>query len=303
MLVGSHRRYGRAAARARVVDRETDGESRKSRLLRFNASWLLVLMAVFLLAACASDKEDKELDEPADKLYNEALVKLNSSEFTDAEKKFKAIDRLHPYSEYSRRSLIMIAHINYTKGNYQDTINSAKRFITLYPRHKDAAYAQYLIGISYFRQIPDITRDQEMAKKALVAMAKLVQNYPKSEYAEDARKKVAAARDQLAGKEMQVGRYYLAKRNYIAAINRFKVVITSYQTTRHVEEALARVVESYLSLGVVNEAQTAAAVLGHNFPNSTWYRDAHTLLEKGGYDPKYNSNSWIAKAFDTIKIL
>ena len=154
--------------------------------------------------------------------------------------------------------------------------------MTLFPATDDAAYAQYLIGESYFRQIPDVTRDQDLSQKAMEAMGAVIQKYPDSEYADDARKKIEMARDQIAGKEMQIGRYYLERREYLAAVNRFKTVVQDYQTTRHVEEALHRLTESYLALGIVPEAQTAAAVLGHNFPDSEWYQDSYRLLSKGG---------------------
>ena len=163
---------------------------------------------------------------------------------------------------------------------------TANRYLTLYPGSPDAAYAQYLIGSSYFNQIPDITRDQDATRKAMASLQEIVDRYPDSEYANDAKHKIIVARDQLAGKEMQVGRYYLERREYIAAINRFKIVVTEYQDTRHVEEALERLAEANLALGLAGEAQTAAAVLGHNFPDSPWYKDAYKLLQTGGLEPR-----------------
>ena len=157
--------------------------------------------------------------------------------------------------------------------------------MTLHPGSPDAAYAQYLIGSSYFDQIPDITRDQGRTERAMQALDEVVRKYPNTEYATAAKRKLEVARDQLAGKEMETARYYLKRREYIAAINRFKVVITQYQTTRHVEEALMRLAETYMSLGIVNEAQTAAAVLGHNFPDSPWYKDAYRIVKSGGLEP------------------
>jgi outer membrane protein assembly factor BamD len=150
---------------------------------------------------------------------------------------------------------------------------------------------------SYYDQIPDITRDQEKSERAILALQELVQRYPNSEYVADAKKKIQVASDQLAGKELEVGRFYLQKRNYAGAINRFRQVVSRYQTTRHVEEALERLTEAYMAMGIVNEAQTAAAVLGHNFPDSPWYKDAHALLTKGGVEPREDSQSWISKAF------
>ena len=193
--------------------------------------------------------------------------------------------------------MLMSAFLHFRRAQYQEAINDAERYVTLFPATDDAAYAQYLIGESYFRQIPDVTRDQDLSLKAMDAMAQVIQKYPDSEYANDARQKIEVARDQIAGKEMQIGRYYLERREYLAAANRFRTVVEQYQTTRHVEEALLRLTETYLALGIVPEAQTAAAVLGHNFPDSVWYQDAYKLLSKGGHQPEENSGSWISRAF------
>jgi outer membrane protein assembly factor BamD len=154
-----------------------------------------------------------------------------------------------------------------------------------------------MLAMSNYNQIPDVTRDQDRAEKAMLALQELVDRYPKSEYVSDARRRIQVAKDQLAGKEMEVGRFYLQKRNYTAAINRFRDVVAKYQTTRHVEEALMRLTEAYVALGIVNEAQTAAAVLGHNFPDSSWYKDAHTLLRSGGLEPREDAGSWISRSF------
>lgn len=265
-----------------------------------------VVVAGLTLAGCSKSPEVDELgftDKPAEELYNEGLALVNSGRLDAASKKFNEIDQVYPYSEFARRAMVMSAYTNYRSGKFPEAINSAKRYITLYPGSNDAAYAQYLVGQSYYRQVLDITRDQETTEKALGAMGELIQRYPDSEYAEDAANKIRITSDQLAGKEMQVGRYYLNQRRYVAAINRFKNVVIRYQTTRHTEEALARLTEGYLSLGVVEEAQTAAAVLGHNFPDSRWYKDSFNLLESGGYEPKENKKSWISKQFSKINVL
>src|SRR5262249_11157697 len=217
-----------------------------------------------------------------------------------AAKKFEEVDRQHPYSEWARKSLIMLAYAQYEARNYDDSISAGKRYVTLHPGSPDAAYAQYLIGSSYFDQIPDISRDQGRTEKALNALDEVQRKYPNTEYAAQARKKLEVARDQLAGKEMDVGRWYQNRKDYTAAINRFKVVVTQYQTTRHVEEALMRLTELYMTLGIVGEAQTAAAVLGHNFPDSPWYKDAYALVRSGGLEPAENQGSWISKAFKKI---
>ena len=255
-----------------------------------------------LLAACADDKNKIAPDEPADKLYNEGLTLLNQKEYVDSAKKFEEVDRQHPYSDWGRKSLLMAAFAYYEGGKYDDTITAAKRYVTLHPGSGDAAYAQYLMASAYFDQIADVTRDQARTEKAMQALAEVARKYPDTEYADSAKKKIEVARDQLAGKEMMVGRFYLEKRNFIGAINRFKTVVTQYQTTRHVEEALMRLTECYMSLGIVNEAQTAAAVLGHNFPSSPWYLDAYKLVQTGGAEPRENKDSWISKAFKAITL-
>jgi outer membrane protein assembly factor BamD len=172
--------------------------------------------------------------------------------------------------------------------------------VTLHPGSPDAAYAQFLIGSSYFDRIPDISRDQEKTEKALSELDEVARRYPNSEYAASAKKKIEIARDQLAGKEVDIGRWYMQKKDYTGAINRFKVVVTRYQTTRHVEEALMRLTEAYMTLGIVGEAQTSAAVLGHNFPDSPWYQDAYNLVKSHGLEPSENKSSWISKAFKII---
>jgi len=257
-----------------------------------------------LLASCASQKDDLlENTTPADQLYNEGLVQLQAGKRADAVKKFDDVDRLHPYSEWSKKAVLMQAYTQFERGAYTDCITSAQRFITLYPTSPDAAYAQYLTAESYYLQIPDVSRDQARTANALAAYDELIQKYPTSSYAEDARKKILNVKDQLGGKEMDVGRFYLRKHQYLAAINRFKTVVSQYQTTRHVEEALARLVECYYAMGVVNEAQTAAAVLGHNFPDSPWYKDSYDLLKKGGYEPSEDTSSWISRSLAGVKIL
>jgi len=265
---------------------------------RLAAIVLAPALALFLAGCWGRNKPEAEVNvDPPDVLYNQALANLEAGDARRASEKFEAIDKDHPYSDEARKAMIMSAFLNFRRGKYQDTINDAQRYVTLFPATEDAAYAQYLIGESYFRQIPDVTRDQDLAKKAMDAMNEVITKYPESEYANDARNKIEVARDQMAGKEMQIGRYYEERHEYLAAINRFRTVVEQYQTTRHVEEALHRLTESYLALGIVPEAQTAAAVLGHNFPDSEWYQDSYKLLNKGGLQPQENKGSWISRAF------
>ncbi|MBL4891151.1 MAG: outer membrane protein assembly factor BamD [Rhizobiaceae bacterium] len=265
----------------------------------------LAVACALLLASCSTSEVTSSdfVDDikPADVLYNQALANMDTGDLKEASKRLTELDQQHPYSEYSRKSLILSTFINYRQGKYSDAIGTGKRFIQLYPGHKDTAYAQYLIGMSYFRRMPHITRDQTVTGNAYNAMNTLVQNYPDSEYVEDAKTKMRVTLDQLAGKEMLVGRYYQERREFLAAINRFRKVIERMQTTRHVEEALARLTECYYSIGLAGEAQTAAAILGHNYPESQWYKDSFALLQKGGLEPKENTGSWLSRAGRKIK--
>lgn len=282
---------------------DVSGLTKAVRTLRFAAGLIVLALP---LSGCGTGalwdkfmaKDDTFVDEPADKLYNEGLYMMNEKkDLKAASKKFEEVDRQHPYSDWARKSLLMSAYSYYQAGDYDSCIGSATRYVTLHPGSPDASYAQYLIAASHFDQIPDISRDQGRTEKAIAALEEVVRKYPTSEYATQAKNKIQAARDQLAGKEMDVGRYYMSKRDYAAAINRFKTVVTRYQTTRHVEEALARLTEAYMAIGIVGEAQTAAAVLGLNFPDSRWYKDAYNLVKSGGVEPSENKNSYISKAF------
>jgi outer membrane protein assembly factor BamD len=267
---------------------------------------VLVVSAVMLsglVAGCSSDQPLEPFVEiPAEVSYNAGIAYLRQGNYAEATRKFEEVDVQHPYSEWARKSLIMTTYTNYTRANYDEAINSGRRFVTLYPGSEDAAYAQFLIGQSYFNQIPDVTRDQAITRQAMEAMNEVVQRYPESPYAGEAQKKLDVARDQLAGKEMETGRYYLNRRQYIGAVNRFKTVVEDYQTTRHVEEALMRLTEAYYAMGIISEAQTAAAVLGHNYPESRWYKDAYTLLANQGLEPREDGGSWISRAFRTAML-
>lgn len=268
--------------------------------LRRGPALLAALALALPLAGClglGKKADTAAVEESPDLLYNQGLALMNAGDTSKAGDKFDAVTAQNPYSNSARRSIMLAAFIKFRKGDYQESINEAQRYVALYPQSPDAAYAQYLIGESYFRQIPDVTRDQDLSKKAIEAMTLVTTKYPESEYADDARLKADRARDQIAGKEMQIGRYYQERREYLASVNRFKNVVTNYQTTRHVEEALLRLTESYLALGIVPEAQAAAAVLGHNFPDSEWYQEAYRLLGKAGVAPKSNESSWMSRIF------
>jgi outer membrane protein assembly factor BamD len=273
-------------------------------------NWIARAVAVTLLAplliGCDTltslwGSKEEQFEEPADKLYNEGLYLLNNKrDLKTAAKRFEEVDRQHPYSDWARRSLIMSAYTYYQAGMYEESIGASRRYIQLHPGSPDAAYAQYLIGSCYFDQIRDVTRDQDRTERAMQAFDEVVRKYPNSEYAVSAKRKMDVGKDQLAAQTMMVGRYYMERRDYTGAINRFKIVVTRYQTTRHVEEALLRLTEAYLSLGVVSEAQTSAAVLGHNFPDSRWYKDAYALVQQRGLTPSENKDSWISQAFRKV---
>ncbi|MGD9914844.1 MAG: outer membrane protein assembly factor BamD [Rhizobiaceae bacterium] len=261
---------------------------------------VVALSAPLLVSACGEKDIDLatyvEQTDPADVLYNQGLANLEGGRMKEASAKFDAVDRQHPYSEFARKAMVMGAFTNYRQGKYDEAINAGKRYVALYPSSEDAPYAQYIVGLAYFRQIRDVTQDQKESRRAIEAMDELVQRWPESEYVDDAKAKIRYARDQLAGKEMQVGRYYLERREYLASIKRFRVVVEHYSNTRHVEEALARLTEAYFSMGLASEAQAAAAVLGHNYPDSQWYKDSYALLQKGGLEPRENAGSWLSKA-------
>jgi outer membrane protein assembly factor BamD len=241
-----------------------------------------------------------EPDVPASKAYDQGLAQLANGAPADAAKKFTDLGEKFPDSDWARKGLLMTTYAQYQGGDFDSAEASAERYVKLYPKSQEAAYALYLDASSYYRQIPDISRDQERAGKALGAFQQLVKDYPNSEYVEDSKYKIQVTMDQLGGKEMSIGRFYLNRRNYTAAINRFRNVLTSYQNTRHSEEALYRLVEAYLGLGIADEAQTAAAVLGHNFPDGEWYKDAYNLLKNGGLSPKENQQSWISKLYHVV---
>lgn len=289
-----------------AIDTRTDWAKRASRVA------VLATMAAGL-GACDSlsslnpfdtaEKYEMKItqDIPAERMYDQGLGRLRNGDHEGAAKRFSDLGRNYPYSEWARRGLIMEAYTSYDGQKWDEAITASRSYIAKYPTSKDAAYAQYLYAMSNFNQIPDTTRDQERSEKALVAFQELVQKYPKSEYAGDARYRIQIARDQLAGNYMEVGRYYLERRNYTAAINRFRDVVSKYQTTRHVEEALERLTEAYMALGITGEAQTAAAVLGHNFPDSPWYKDAFALMQSNGLEPREDASSWISKAFKGLR--
>ncbi|MCH7932009.1 MAG: outer membrane protein assembly factor BamD, partial [Proteobacteria bacterium] len=213
---------------------------------------------------------------------------------------FDEVERQHPYSVWATKAQIMAAYAHYQANAYDDAVLAAKRFIDLHPGHRDVAYAYYLIAISYYEQISDVGRDQKMTELAFERLDEVIRRFPDTAYARDAKLKLDLARDHLAGKEMEVGRFYLRRGEYIAAINRFQIVVEKYQTTTHVPEALHRLTEAYLALGVTDEAQATAAVLGYNYPGNEWYQDSYVLLTGVDLRPQENKGSWISRAWNSV---
>jgi outer membrane protein assembly factor BamD len=260
----------------------------------------LLVLLISPLAACAGsmfggDTGPTIETAPADVLYKDANTQLDKGNYTKAAEKFEEVDRQHPYSKEAREAILMAAVAYQKAGKGPEAVAAARRYLTIHPGTKEAALAQNIVASTYYERINDATRDQGDTKKALVELETLVNRYPDSRYAEDAKKRMRLARDVLAASEMNIGRWYQKKANYLAAINRFKVVVTDYQNTAHVEEALARLVECYYTLGIANEAQTAAAVLGHNFPDSKWYKDSYALLASKGLEPREDTGSWLSR--------
>jgi len=252
-----------------------------------------------MLAGCnlfGPTKIKEEQIIPAETLYGAALKDMDGQKYLTAIANLEKLERQHPYSDYNEKAKLMQVYANYRIGKFNEAIAAADRYAVLFSASEDMPYVLYLKGNSYYGQIKDITRDQQIAENAIESYNRVIADYPKSEYAEDAREKIVVAYDQLAGKEMSVGRYYLGQGQHAAAINRFKVVIDKYQTSTHIEEALYRLTEAYLSLGLISEARTATAVLGHNYPSSSWYKEGFALLGKQGLTPEVNPSSPLATA-------
>jgi outer membrane protein assembly factor BamD len=262
------------------------------------AGFALALASLGIGGCGSSDEDTNYVEQPVEVLYNRALDALGQQEYKAAAKGFEEVDRQHPYSVWATKAEIMAAFAYYQSNKYDEAIIALDRFIQLHPGHKDIPYAYYLKALCFYEQISDVGRDQRTTQQALDALAEVVKRFPESPYARDARLKVELAIDHLAGKEMAVGRYYQQNQQYIGAINRYRVVIERYQTTTHVPEALHRLVESYLSLGVKSEAQEAAAVLGYNFPGSDWYQDSYYLMTgEGGPAPSDEKRGWFFGLF------
>ena len=251
------------------------------------------------LAACAGAQKDAYIEKPVDDLYNQAMDQMVEERYDQAAKTFDQVESQHPYSIWATKSQLMAAYALYEAGSYNEAIIAADRFITLHPGNRDVDYAYYLKAISYYVQIVDVGRDQKTTELALKAFDDVIRRFPDTRYARDAKLKRDFTLDHLAGKEMEIGRYYLNRDQYLAAMNRFKRVIEKYQTTTHVPEALERLVECDLALGLTAEAKRNAAVLGYNYPGSEWYGDAYALL-KGSQEPDAQTQSWFGRTVGSV---
>jgi outer membrane protein assembly factor BamD len=263
----------------------------------------VAIACALALVACGGSKDDDNrtyVEQPVEKLYNNALDALGSGDYKTAAKGFEEVDRQHPYSVWATKAQVMAAFSYYQANKYDDAILALDRFIQLHPGHRDIAYAYYLKALCYYEQIADVGRDQRVTEQALNSLADVVKRFPETPYARDARLKVDLAIDHLGGKEMDVGRFYQKQRQYVAAVNRYRQVLEKYQTTTHTPEALHRLVECYLALGVAQEAQMAAAVLGYNYPGSDWYADTYFLLEGVDLRPERNEGSWLNRFWKSL---
>ena len=266
-----------------------------------------VLLIAFLSACSGSDRpqqgsifnrENVPIENfSAQQIFERGEFELERRQPSDAAFYFGEIERLYPYSDWAKRALIMQAFAYHQAKEYPDSRATAERFVDFYPDDDDAAYAQYLLALSYYDQIDEVGRDQELTFQALQALRTVIELYPDSEYAKTSILKFDLAFNHLAGKEMEVGRYYLKRQNFAAAVNRFRVVVEDFQTTSHTAEALHRLVEAYLSLGLNEEAQTAGAILGHNFQASDWYEDSYALLTGAGLEPTARGDNWLARIY------
>src|ERR1700756_1760098 len=261
--------------------------------------WFGVAALMCVLATCGGGKKDVYVEKPVDDLYNKAMDEMVEERYATAAKTFDEVESQHPYSIWATKGQIMAAYAQYEAGNYGEAIIAADRFIQLHPGHRDIAYAYYLKAISYYVQITDVGRDQKITEQALKALDDVVRRFPDSKYARDATLKLDFTRDHLAGEEMEIGRYYLNRQEYLAGMNRFKRVIDNYQTTTHVPEALERLVECDLALGLTKEAKDNAAVLGYNYPGSRWYKDAYALMTESGV-PTEAREGWFGQFVSSV---
>ena len=264
-------------------------------------SRLFLLLIMIILVACSSTNDEPEyVERSVEEIYNQAFDSLKERNFRRAALEFDEVERQHPYSIWARRAMLMSAYSYYQQNKYSDAVLTARRFLALHPGNKNAPYAYYLIAQSYYEQISDVSRDQKNTELAVQALRDVIRRYPETDYARDATLKLDLTYDHLAGKEMEVGRFYMKNQFYIAASKRFRNVLLKYQTTSHVEEALHRLTEIYLTLGIESEARSTAAVLGYNYPYSEWYKDSYRMLVDRDFSPEVEETSWFRKFWQSI---
>ncbi len=262
---------------------------------------LAVLVLIGSLGACSSDKSDfKDEEKPVEELYNEATDLMAEKDYSMAARKFEEVERQHPYSSWATRAQLMAGYALYQAMDYDGALTALEQFIQIHPGHDSIAYAHYLAALCEYERLVDVRRDQSNARNALARLESVVSRYPDTSYGKDAALKIALVNDHLAGSEMEVGRNYMKQKLYTAAVGRFKTVVEKFQTTSHVPEALHRLVECYLALGITSEAKAVAAVLGHNFPGSEWYQDSYGLLVDGNMVPERDEKSWVSRLWNAF---
>ncbi len=266
------------------------------RLLHIFAAMLLA----GLLVGCGTSDGDTQVERPVEELYNSSMDALLDGDFQIAAQRFDEVERQHPYSVWAAKAQLMAAYAYYQADEYGEALSAIDRYIQLHPGNPDIGYAYYLKAIVYYEQISDVGRDQSMTREAQTALEAVVRRFPDSDYARDATVKLDLTRDHLAGKEMSVGRFYLRQGNLLAAINRFRTVVENYQTTGHAPEALHRLVEAYTAAGLLDEARRVAAVLGHNYPGSDWYRDSYALVETGESPAGGGEQGWFRRNWNAL---
>ena len=274
------------------------------RLLKNHELFLIFALISLLFSSCSDSQNNIGIgvseDKAAEEIFNSGERELIRRRYNDAAEKFKEVERLYPYSDWAKRALIMQVYSFHKDKEYENVVSAANRFIEFHPKDKDIPYAYYLIGLSYYDQVLAIGRDQKLTQEALKIFELIIKEYPDSEYASSSKIKFDFLKNQLASKEMEVGRYYLKRSHYVSAINRFRGIIEDFSTTSQVPEALHRLVEAYLSLGLTEEAQTAGAILGYNYKSNEWYERSFELLRSKGLKPKSLGNSWLSKIYRQV---
>ena len=274
------------------------------RLLKNHELFLIFALISLLFSSCSDSQNNIGIgvseDKAAEEIFNSGERELIRRRYNDAAEKFKEVERLYPYSDWAKRALIMQVYSFHKDKEYENVVSAANRFIEFHPKDKDIPYAYYLIGLSYYDQVLAIGRDQKLTQEALKIFKLIIKEYPDSEYASSSQIKFDFLKNQLASKEMEVGRYYLKRSHYVSAINRFRGIIEDFSTTSQVPEALHRLVEAYLSLGLTDEAQTAGAILGYNYKSNEWYERSFELLRSKGLKPKSLGNSWLSQIYRQV---